>query len=596
MGYNDTIKTDAPDVNPVASAAHREAAGGAGQPHRADLPFPARKEIIMDKKVLIVGGVAGGATAAARLRRLDESARIILFERGEHISFANCGLPYYLGGVIKERDRLLVQTPEAMKRRFNIDVRVRSEVIAVHTGKRAVTIRRPDGEVYEETFDALLLSPGARPIAPPIPGIGGERVFTLRNIPDTDRIQAFIEERNVRRAVVVGGGFIGIEMAENLTRRGIGVTLIEAAPHVLAPFDADMAVHVERELADNGVRLALGDGVESFAEHAEGIDVIMKSGSRATADIVILAIGVTPDTGFLKDSGIALGPRGHILVNERMETNVEGVYAVGDAVEVKHFVLGTQASIPLAGPANRQARVAADNIAGIPSAYRGTQGTSILKIFGMTAAATGANERALKQAGRPFRTVHLHPASHATYYPGASPIALKLIFGDDGRILGAQAFGKDGVDKRIDVIATAMRLGGTVHDLAELELSYAPPFSSAKDPVNMAGFAAQNILRGLTDVWTPEEWEHADPGRIQLVDVRTEAEHRAGAIPGSIHIPVDELRERMDELDPSKPVWVYCQVGARGYTASRILAQAGFQVRNLTGGWKSYSAMQFRPD
>jgi NADPH-dependent 2,4-dienoyl-CoA reductase/sulfur reductase-like enzyme/rhodanese-related sulfurtransferase len=540
--------------------------------------------------------VAGGATAAARLRRLDESAQIILFERGEHISFANCGLPYYIGGVIQDRGRLLVQTPEAMKRRFNLDVRVRSEVIAVHTGKRAVTIRRADGEVYEESFDALLLSPGAKPIVPPIPGIGSERIFTIRSIPDTDRIQAFMEERSVRRAVVVVGGFIGIEMAENLTRRGIEVTLIEAAPHVLAPFDADTAVHVERELADNGVRLALGDGVESFAERAGGIDVILKSGSKATADIVILAIRVAPDTGFLKDSGIALGPRGHILVNERMETNVEGVYAVGDAVEVKHFVLGTQASIPLAGPANRQARVAADNIAGIPSKYRGTQGTSILKIFGMTAASTGANERALKQIGRPFRIVHLHPASHATYYPGASPIALKLLFDDDGRILGAQAFGKDGVDKRIDVIATAMRLGGTIHDLAELELSYAPPFSSAKDPVNMAGFAAQNILRGLTDVWTPDEWENFDPDRIQLVDVRTEAEHLKGAIPGSVNIPVDELRDRMDELDPSKPVWVYCQVGVRGYTASRILAQAGFRVRNLTGGWKSYSAARFRPD
>lgn len=550
----------------------------------------------MSKQVLIVGGVAGGASAAARLRRLDEKARIILFERGEHISFANCGLPYYIGDVIKDRNRLLVQTPEAMRRRFNIDVRTQSEVIAVHPDQRTVTVRRSNGEQYEESYDALILSPGAKPLKPPIPGIESERIFTLRNIPDTDRIKACVRERRVKRAAVIGGGFIGIEMAENLAGLGIDVTLIEAAPHLFAPFDADMAVHVERELADNGVRLMLNDGVASFAEHADGIDVVLNSGAKVTADIVMLAIGVTPDTGFLKDSGIALGPRGHILVNERMETNVPGVYAVGDAVEVKHFVLGTQTAIPLAGPANKQGRIAADNIAGIPSKYRGTQGTSIIKVFGKTAAATGVNERTLKQVGRKFRAVHLHPASHATYYPGASAIALKLIFDDEGRILGAQAFGKDGVDKRMDVIAAVMRLNGTVHDLADLELSYAPPFSSAKDPVNMAGFVAQNILHGHADIWTLEDWENVDPEHIQLVDVRTETEHRNGAIPGSINIPVDELRDRLDELDPAKPVWVYCQVGLRGYTASRILAQKGFKVRNLTGGYKRYAASRFQPE
>ncbi len=550
----------------------------------------------MHKKVLIVGGVAGGASAAARLRRLDEKAEIVMFERSEYISFANCGLPYYIGGDIKERSRLLVQTPEAMKNRFNLDVRVQSEVTSIHADKRTVTVRRMNGGEYEESYDALVLSPGAMPIKPLIPGIDSERIFTLRSIPDTDRIKAFVEERDIKKAAVVGGGFIGIEMAENLVQRGIEVTLIEAAPHILAPFDTDMAVHVERELSDNGVRLALGDGVESFSEHANGLDVRLKSGTKVEADLVILAIGVTPDTRFLKGSGIALGARGHILVNERMETNVAGIYAVGDAVEVKHWVLGTQTAVPLAGPANKQGRIAADNIAGIPSEYRGTQGTSILKVFGMTAASTGVNERTLKQNGRQVKSVHIHPASHATYYPGASSIALKLIFDEEGRILGAQAFGKGGVDKRIDVIATAMRMNGTIHDLAELELSYAPPFSSAKDPVNMAGYVAQNVLHGHADVWTLDEWASFDSGNVQLVDVRTEDEYLIGAIPGAVNIPVDELRNRLDELDPTRPVWIYCQVGLRGYTASRILTQEEFKVRNLTGGYKSYSASQFTPN
>ncbi|WP_214629452.1 FAD-dependent oxidoreductase [Paenibacillus agaridevorans] len=548
----------------------------------------------MSKKVIIVGGVAGGASAAARMRRLDEKAEIILFERGEYISFANCGLPYYIGGDIKDRSRLLVQTPEAMQSRFNLDVRIKSEVISINALRRTVTVRQSNGEEYEESFDALLLSPGAKPIKPSIPGIDSERIFTLRSLPDTDRIKSHIEDHRVKRAAVIGGGFIGIEMAENLIQRGIEVTIIEAAPHILAPFDSDMAVYAEQELEDKGARLVLGDSVESFEAVSNEVHLQLKSGRKIASDMVILAIGVTPDTSFLRESGIEMGARGHIVVNERMETNIPGIYAVGDAVEVNHFVLGNQTAIPLAGPANKQGRIAADNIAGLTSQYHGTQGTSILKIFGMTAAATGVNVRTLKRNGQTPHVAFIHPASHATYYPGASSITLKLIFNDEGRILGAQAFGKEGVDKRIDVIATVMRLKGTVQDLSELELSYAPPFSSAKDPVNMAGYVAQNILDGRTDVWLSDELDDLEIQDTQLVDVRTEDEHSVGAIPGSINIPVDELRERLHELNPSKPVYTYCQVGMRGYIASQILTQNGFKVRNLSGGYKSYKANQFK--
>ncbi|MFD1130612.1 FAD-dependent oxidoreductase [Paenibacillus provencensis] len=549
----------------------------------------------MSKKVIIVGGVAGGASAAARLRRLDEKAEIIMFERGKYISFANCGLPYYIGGDIKDRSRLLVQTPEAMLSRFNLDVRIESAVTNINASQRTVTVRQSNGEEYEECFDALLLSPGAKPIKPSIPGINSELIFTLRSLPDTDQIKSYIEDHHVKRAAVIGGGFIGIEMAENLIQRGIEVTIIEATPHILAPFDSDMAVYAEQELEEKGAPLALGDSVESFEEISNEVHIQLKSGRKFASDMVILAIGVTPDTSFLRDSGIEMGPRGHILVNELMETNIQGVYAVGDAVEVKHFVLGNQTAIPLAGPANKQGRIAADNIAGLKSEYRGTQGTSILKIFGMTAAATGVNVRTLKQNGQTPHVAFIHPASHATYYPGASSITLKLIFNNEGRILGAQAFGKEGVDKRIDVIATVMRLNGTVRELSELELSYAPPFSSAKDPVNMAGYVAQNILDGRNDVWLSNELDDLEIQDTQLVDVRTEDEHLIGAIPGSINIPVDELRERLHELDPSIPVYTYCQVGLRGYIATQILTQNGFMVRNLTGGYKSYTANQFKP-
>lgn len=541
------------------------------------------------QKVLIVGGVAGGASAAARLRRLDEHAEIILFERGGHVSFANCGLPYYIGGVIEDRDRLLVQTPEALRRRFRIDVRTQSEVIAVHPERRTVTVRSRDRGEYEERYDALVLSPGARPVRPPIPGIDDvPHLYTLRNLADTDRIRARATDPSVRRAVVVGGGFIGVEMAENLRRLGLDVTLVEAAPQVLAPLDPEMARMVERELAGHGVRLRVGRTVAAFESGpAGGAVIVLDGGEKLPADLVLLAAGVRPDTDFLRGSGIELGPRGHIVVDGHMRTNVPDVYAVGDAVETTDWVTGNRIAVPLAGPANRQGRIAADNIAGIPSVYRGTQGTFIVKAFGLAAAATGLNEKTLKRLGMPYRTVTVHPGHHAGYYPGAEPMALKLLFGEDGRVLGAQAVGRAGVDKRIDVIAAVLRMNGTVHDLADLELSYAPPYSSAKDPVNMAGFLAENVLAGLTDPIGFDRLGERDPGRVQLVDVRNPEECRGGMLEGAVNIPLDELRDRLGELDPDKEIWVYCQAGLRGYLAERILAQRGFRVKNITGGWRT---------
>jgi NADPH-dependent 2,4-dienoyl-CoA reductase/sulfur reductase-like enzyme/rhodanese-related sulfurtransferase len=549
----------------------------------------------MAKKVLIVGGVAGGASAAARLRRLDEEAEIVLFERGAHISFANCGLPYYIGETIQDRSKLLVQTPESMKARFNLDVRTHSEVTKVDVKEKTVTVNSKTRGVYQESYDDLILSPGAKPLKPPIPGIESERIFTLRNMADTDRIKSQVDRENTRSAIVIGGGYIGVEMAENLRHRELDVVLVEAAPHILAPFDAEMAAFAEKELQDNGVRLLLGDGVQSFAEKNGGIAVVLQSGREIGADMVILAIGVAPDTGFLQDSEIKLGARGHILVNESMQTNCEGVYAVGDAVEVTDYVSGAPTAIPLAGPANKQGRIAADRICGLPSSYKGTQGTAIIQIFSLTGASTGANERTLARLAVPYRSVYVHPSSHATYYPGAKPIALKLLFDNEGKILGAQAFGAEGVDKRIDVIATVLRLKGTVHDLAELELTYAPPFSSAKDPVNMAGYLAQNVLSGLAEVAVPKDLELYDPERHILLDVRTVAEYDQGHIEGARHIPVDDLRSRIGELDPEKEIWAYCAVGMRGYIASRILKQRGFRVKNVTGGYRSCSMSKFVP-
>ena len=550
---------------------------------------------MMAQKVLIVGGVAGGASAAARLRRLDEEAEIVMFERGPDISFANCGLPYYIGGSITDRDRLLVSTPEAMARRFRIDVRTRSEVLSVDPATKTVRVRENGSREYEERYDALILSPGAKPVRPPLPGVDSSRIHTLRNLADTDLIKQRLTVEKIQSAVVIGGGFIGVEMAENLREAVLEVTLVEAGPQILAPFDREMSAVLAKELEQHGVRLLLGGRVAGFWEDGAGIETHLEDGQVLRSGLVLLAAGVAPDTAFLAGSGLSVSPRGHILVNNRMETNLENVYAVGDAVEVTDYVNGTQTAIPLAGPANKQGRIAADNVCGLGSVYKGTQGTSIIKVFGLTGAATGNNEKTLTRLGIPYHVTYVHPNSHASYYPGALPLSLKLIFDGQGKVLGAQAVGMDGVDKRIDDIATVIRFHGTVEDLSELELAYAPPYSSAKDPVNMAGFTAGNILAGLTRVFLPGELAERDAAATLLVDVRTGLEHAAGSIPGSLNIPVDELRERLAELDPEKEIWVYCQVGLRGYTASRILQQLGYRVRNLSGGYKTWLMAEYQP-
>ncbi|ADK15997.1 Coenzyme A disulfide reductase [Clostridium ljungdahlii DSM 13528] len=547
------------------------------------------------KKIVIVGGVAGGASAAARLRRLDENAEIILFEKGEYISFANCGLPYYIGETIKEREKLLVQTPEAMKASFNIDIRVNSEVITVDTKSKKVRVSSKDKGEYEENYDYLILSPGATPIKPPIPGIQSDKIFTLRNVPDTDKIKAYVDKENVKNAIVIGGGYIGVEMAENLKERALNTALVEAAPHILAPFDSEMVTFAEKELEDNGVGIVLNDGVKEFKEDGTGVNVILNSGKILYADMIILAIGVKPDTAFLKDSGIEFGTKGHIIVNNKMETKVEGVYAVGDAIEVVDFVNESKTAIALAGPANKQGRIAADNICGLNSIYKGTMGTAIIKVFGLTGSSTGNNERTLKSKNIQYKAIYLHPNSSAGYYPGAAPMTIKLIFNDEGKILGAQAFGYAGVDKRIDDIAITMRLGGTVYDLTELELAYAPPYSSAKDPVNMAGFIAENVLTGKDEIILTEDIDNRDKDKTQLVDVRTELECSNGIIEGAINIPSEDIRARMNELDKSKEILIYCQVGLRGYIVARILRSNGFKVKNLTGGYKTYTMGKFKP-
>ncbi len=547
----------------------------------------------MSKKVLIVGGVAGGASAATRLRRLDETADIIMFERDEHISFANCGLPYYIGETIKDREKLLVQTPESMKARFNIDVCINSEVTAVDTVNKTVTVKSRETGVYKESYDYLILSPGAKALRPAIKGIENEKILTLRNIPDTDRIKSLVDKKEINSTIVIGAGYVGVEMAENLKQRGLKVSVVEAAPHILASFDSDMAVGLEKELVENGIDLILNDKVESFGETDSGVNVTLASGKTLAADMVVLAIGVAPDTGFLKESGIELGTRGHIKTNEYMETNIQNVYAVGDAVEVLDFVTTQTTAIPLAGPANKQGRIAADNVAGIRTAYKGTQGTAIIKVFGLTAASTGSNERTLAKNGIPYNVIYVHPVAHASYYPGALPLSLKLIFSDDGKIYGAQSVGYDGVDKRIDVIATAIRLGGTVEDLTELELSYAPPFSSAKDPVNMAGYVAQNMLSGRAHMIP---WKDiGDLSGFTLLDVRTEMEYDNGHFDGALNIPLVSLRERLDEIDKNKPVLIYCQVGLLGYIADRVLTQKGYNVKNVTGGYKTALLNEYTP-
>jgi NADPH-dependent 2,4-dienoyl-CoA reductase/sulfur reductase-like enzyme/rhodanese-related sulfurtransferase len=547
------------------------------------------------KRILIVGGVAGGASAAARARRLSEDAEIIVFERGPHVSFANCGLPYYAGGEISEKTELLLQTPESLRARFNLDVRVRSEVIGIDRKARRVKVRDLTGDrEYEEAYDALILAPGASPLKPPIPGIEREGHFVVRNVPDVEKMLAWLQSKPVERSVVVGGGYIGLEMAEQLRRRSLSVTLVEALPQVMALLDPEMAAWVHQELRKNGVELVLNDPVASFEppqsrEEARASVVVLKSGKRCPADLVVLGLGVRPDTVLARQAGLEIGTTGGIRVNEQMQTSDPYIWAVGDAVEVKDAVTRANSVIPLAGPANRQGRIAADNILGRHSRYEATFGTSIVRVFNLAAGCTGANEKSLRKAGIPYHAVHLHPGSHAGYYPGASPIALKMLFApDSGKLLGAQAAGADGVDKRIDVLATALKGGMTVQDIAELELAYAPSFGSAKDPVNLAGMAAQNVLLGNVSLAQWYEVAELNPNTTTLLDVRTDAERKAGFIPGSMHIPLNQLRQRLDELPRDKELVVSCQSGQRSYFASRLLTQRGFRVRNLTGSYRTW--------
>lgn len=544
----------------------------------------------MGKKIVIVGGVAGGATAAARLRRIDETSEIVLIEKGEYISFANCGLPYYIGEIIEERQKLLVQTVEGMSQRFNLDIRNLSEVTTIHREDKMITIKNMrTNETYEESYDKLILSPGARPIVPPIPGLeDAKSLFTLRNIPDTDQIKSYVDDRNPRNAVIVGGGFIGLEMAENLHERGMEVTVIEAADQVMAPLDYEMAAIIHKHLKDKGVHLILNDGVQSFENN--GQEIITQSGQQIRADMIILSIGVRPESELAIHAKLNVGERGGIQVNEYLQTSDPHIYAIGDAIEVKDYINGKPTMIPLAWPANRQGRLVADNISGKKSAYNGTLGTSIAKIFDYDVAATGNNEKTLKQLNIPHEVIHIHPGSHAGYYPGASPIALKVAFDKStGKIYGAQAVGMGGVDKRIDVIATAIKGGLTVLDLPDLELAYAPPYSSAKDPVNMAGYVATNIVEGVTQTIQWHEVDEMLANGGTLIDVRNPNECAKGSIQGSTNIPLDELRGRLHEIPTDKLIHVNCQVGLRGYVASRILQENGFKVKNLDGGWKTYA-------
>lgn len=546
----------------------------------------------MNKKIIIVGGVAGGASAAARLRRIDENAEIILIEKGQHISFANCGLPYYIGEVIKEKEKLLVQTPEKMKERFRIDVRVNNEVTKIDPMNKTVEILNIlEQKVYTETYDKLILSPGAEPVKPRLEGIESNRIFTLRNIPDTYRIKDFVDEAKPRRAVIVGAGFIGLEVAENLHMRGIKVTVVELADHVIGPLDFDMAAPVHQHLKSKQVELYLKDAVEAFEDDGSSITVKLSSGKKLKTDMVIMGIGVRPEARLAADAGLKIGKTGGIYVDEYMQTSNPDIYAVGDAIEVKDFVSGNQALIPLAGPANKQGRIAANNICGLKEKFEGTQGTSIVKIFDLTVAVTGNNERILKKNGIEYEKSFTHTASHASYYPGAIPMTIKLLFGKfDGKLLGAQIVGYDGVDKRVDVISTALRAGMTVFDLEKLELSYAPPYSSAKDPVNIAGFTAANIIKKDSVIFHWDEIAGIDSNTGMLVDVREPAEFQLGTIPGAINIPLDQIRDRINEIPKEKTIYVFCQVGLRGYLAARILMQKGYKdVRNLSGGYKVYN-------
>lgn len=546
------------------------------------------------KRVLIVGGVAGGASCAARLRRLDEAAEIVVFERGPYVSFANCGLPYHVGNVIPEEKSLLVASAELFRQRFRIDVRTRHEVTAIDRAKHEISVTNLEtGSVARERYDALVLAPGAAPVRPPLPGLDLPGIFTLRTIPDSRAIREWIDGHAVQRATIVGAGFIGLEMAENLAARGIRVSMVEMLSQVLPPLDPEMAVYVAERLRERGVELHLDDAVASFeSSDRPGLVVSTRSGKRIETEMVVLSIGVRPETTLARDAGLTSGSRGGIAVDDRMQTSDPAIWAVGDAVEVRDVVSGQEAVVPLAGPANRQGRIAAAAITGHPGHFRGVQATAVCGAFGLTAALTGASEKSLRRAGiTTYQKVYLHPNQHAGYYPGATPIRLKLLFDPkDGRLLGAQAVGASGVEKRIDVLAMALQMGATVHDLAEAELCYAPQYGSAKDPVNLAGMVAVNALEGLAPL---ARWEDVQPGQTFLLDVREPSEFAAGAVENARNVPLGQLRDRLGELPRDRELWVYCGVGQRAHSACRLLAQNGFAVRNISGGfltWRAYQA------
>ncbi|WP_321993699.1 CoA-disulfide reductase [Clostridium butyricum] len=543
----------------------------------------------MSKKIIIVGGVAGGASTAARLRRLDENAEIIMFEKGEYISFANCGLPYYIGEIIKEREKLIVQTVDEMSNKFNLDIRNLSEVVKIDKENNKITVKNlKNNEIYEESYDTLVLSPGASPIKPNIRGIEDcENLYTLRNIPDTDKIKAYVDNKKPRKAIVIGGGFIGLEMAENLRERGLDITLVEAGNQVMAPLDIEMAAIVHDVLIDKDVKLILNDGVKEFKD--KGKRVVLSSGKEIETDLIILSIGVRPETSIVKEAGIELNERGGIIVDKHMKTSVDNIYALGDAVEIIDFVNKKPAMIPLAWPANRQGRIVADNICGRNSSYKGSLGSSVAKIFDYTVATTGNNEKTLKKLGIDYKAIHIHPGSHAGYYPGAFPISFKMLFNPkDGRILGAQGIGIDGVEKRIDIISTAIKGNLNVFDLQDIEPCYAPPYNSAKDPVNMLGYYASNIMEDLVDIIQWNKVDELDKNNSIIVDVREEFELVTGTFENSINIPLGQLRDRLDEIPKNKNVYVTCQVGQRGYVASRILRSNGINAINIDGGIKTY--------
>lgn len=548
----------------------------------------------MSKKILIVGGVAGGATAAARIRRLDETAEVIIFERSGFVSYANCGLPYYIGGVISDKEELTLQTPEMFRERFQIDVRVHHEVTAIHPERKTVTVKNLEtGETFEESYDKLLLSPGARPVQPNLPGAGLENLFTLRTVEDTLRIRDYVVKNKPKSAVLAGGGYIGLEVAENLRELGMDVTIVQRPNQLLNPLDYEMACFVHAKMREKGIRLMLGHSVEGFEKAGDQVNVLIKGEQPIKTDMVLLAIGVAPDTHLAKEAGLILGIKNSIVVNDRMETSAPDIYAVGDAVEVRHFVTGSKALISLAGPANKQGRIAADNICGGNSVYQGSQGSSVIKIFDMTVATTGINERTAKDAGIDCDKVYLSPSNHASYYPGGTMMTMKVLFEKNTyKLLGAQIVGYEGADKRIDVIATAMHAGMTALQLKDLDLAYAPPYSSAKDPVNMAGFMIENIAEGrLKQFFWDEVGALPDDGSVFLLDARTREEYTAGHINGFVNIPLDELRDRLSELPQNVPLYVLCQSGLRSYLACRILSQNGWECHNFSGGYRLYETI-----